>query len=156
MELDESDFIAELERMDRYFDGTEPGEIPLDRLRASGLTIPDDDSELNDAQLRAKLQEVCNAMFDLGVVFEDTGHLSDRELYRWLVLDVLRGEMLLSDYGTCHVSPIGGFGEEDIQIYLRYYADDLTRQQWETDFGDPIPPHEPLPYVRELYPQLES
>jgi len=31
------DPIAELERMDRFFDGEEPGEVPLEILREKGL-----------------------------------------------------------------------------------------------------------------------
>ena len=55
---DEVDIIAELEKLDRFLDGTEPGEIPRERLRASGMEIPDDDAELDDGRLHATLREM--------------------------------------------------------------------------------------------------
>lgn len=147
----EAEIIEEMERVDRFFDGTERGDIPLDRLRASGVEIPDDDATLDDVQLHAKLREVYDALFDLGMVFDDTDHLSERELYRWLVLDVLRQETILSTTGTWHVSPIGGCSEEDLDVYLRYYADDEDRQRWQGEFGGVLPAREPLPYQRDWY-----
>lgn len=152
----EVDIIEEIERVDRFFAGTEPGEIPLDRLRASGMEIPDDDAELDDVRLHAKLQEVIDTMFDLGVVFDDTDHLSDREIYRWLVGDVLRAETILSTCGSWHVSPIGRFSEEDIELYLRYYADDEERQRWQSELGEALPPRETLPYERDWYRRREA
>ena len=146
----EVDVIEEMERLDRFFDGTEPGEIPLERLRASGMEIPDDDAELDDGRLHATLRQMLDALLDLGMAIENTDHLSDRECYRWLVGDALREETLFSEGGGCwHVSPIGGGSEEDNEIYLRYYADEKDREQWARDFGVALPPHEKLPYDRD-------
>lgn len=98
-----------------------------------------------------------DALFDLGVVIEETDHLSDRECYRWLVGDALREEMLFSSGdGHWHVSPIGGCSEEDIEIYLRYYADEEYRQQWARDFGVALPPHETPPFDRDRLLGLEG
>jgi len=61
-----------------------------------------------------------DALFDLGVVIDQTDHLSDRESDRWLVTDMLLHEMLFSIAGGhWNVSPIGGGSEEDNEIYLR-------------------------------------
>ena len=147
---DERDGLAELERLDRFFDGEEPGEIPIDVLRAMGIEIADDDAGLSDEALAAKVSEIANAIFAFGMVLEQTDHLSDREFYRWLV-EMLREETILSTDGltTCHVSPIGGCSEEDNVIYLRYYADDEDRERWHRDFGDELPPKEKPPYDRD-------
>lgn len=151
IEDDEIDLIAELERIDRFFEGEEAGEIPLEVLRADGLDIPQvppDDA----TALRAKLLEIIEAMFEVGIVVESTDHLSDAELYRFLVDDALLHETIISMAGgTWHISPIGsGSGsEEDNAIYLRYYADDDYREQWHRDFGDPLPPKEKPPYDRD-------
>lgn len=149
----ELDLIEELERLDRFFDGEEPGEIPMDVLRETGIEIPDDDAALSDDALAAKLLEIASALFDVGIVLEQTDHLSDRELYRWLVARVLRKETILStdDLSTWHVSPIGGGSEEDNEIYLRYYADDEDRARWQADFGEPLPAKEPRPYDRDRF-----
>ena len=148
----ERDALEELERIDRFFDGEEPGEIPIDVLREIGIEIPDDDAALSDAAVAAKLLEIASALFTFGMVLEQTDHLSDRELYRWLV-EVLREETILSTDGLtiCHVSPIGGCSEEDNIIYLRYYAEDEDREQWHRDFGDELPPKEKLPYDRDRF-----
>ena len=91
-----------------------------------------------------------DALFELGVVIDQTDHLSDRECYRWLVGDMLLHEMLFSIAGGhWNVSPIGGGSEEDNEIYLRYYADEEDRQRWARDFGVSVPPPEELPYDRD-------
>lgn len=152
----DSALIAEMERIDRFFEGTEAGEVPLERLRASGMVIPDDDAELDDAALGALLRQMIDGLFELGVVIEQTDHLSDRECYRWLVRDELLHEMLFSVAGGhWNVSPVGGGSEEDIEIYLRYYADEEERQEWARDFGVSLPPHQELPYDRDRVLALE-
>lgn len=145
----EDDFMRELERLDRWLDGDEPGEVPLLVFRERGMTIPDDDSTLDDAALTAKLWEVLEAMASVGMIVDSTDHLSDRELYRYLVKDALLEGIPLSDGGTWHLSPIGGGSEEDNEIYLRYYADDETREDWQRGSDTPIPPKEKLPYDRD-------
>lgn len=149
---EESDLIAEMERMGRFFDGEEAGDIPLEFLRQRGIDIPAL-PPADDAQLRAKLQELIEEMFEIGIVVEFIDHLSDRDLYRYLVDDVLLVEMMLSTSvgGHWNISPIGGGSEADNDIYLRYYADDEDRELWRRDFGDPLPPKEEPPYGRDRF-----
>jgi len=155
---EESNVIAELERMDRFFDGEESGDIPLEFLRQRGIEIPALPPD-DEAELRAKLQELIEEMFEIGIVVDSIDHLSDRELYRYLVDDVLLVEMMLSTSvgGHWNVSPIGGGSDEDNDIYLRYYADDEDRESWRREFGDPLPPKEEPPYGRDRFSlQLEE
>jgi len=149
---EESKVVAELERMDRFFDGEEPGDIPLEFLRQRGIEIPALPPD-DEAELRAKLQELIEEMFEIGIVVDSIDHLSDRELYRYLVDDVLLVEMMLSTSvgGHWNVSPIGGGSDEDNDIYLRYYADDEDRESWRREFGDPLPPKEEPPYGRDRF-----
>lgn len=139
---EEHDIIAELEKLDRFYDGTESGEIPLEVLRARGMAIPVEDHELDDEALHKKLWEVIEGMASIGMVLEDTDHLTDRELYRYLVREALMEETMLLGSGLWHISPIGGWSEEDMQIHLRFYADDAEREEWQRDSGDPLPPKE--------------
>ena len=143
------DLIAELERLDRFYEGEEEGERPIDVLRNKGISIPDE-RDLDDDSLHARLWEIINGMAGVGMVLESTDHLSDRELYRYLVSDALCEETILSPpgCGVWHLSPIGG-GEEDSQIYLRYYADDETRTEWLRDFGGTLPTKEKPPFDRD-------
>jgi hypothetical protein len=147
---DDHDPIAEIERLDRFFDGEEEGERPIDVLRASGVSVPDE-RDLDDATLHARLWELINAMAATGVFVESTNHLSDRELYRYLVKDALREETILPTPGSgggWHLSPLGD-SDEDTQIYLRYYADDETRERWHSDFRVTLPPKEKPPFDRD-------
>ncbi|HEX7679866.1 MAG TPA: hypothetical protein VF713_17185, partial [Thermoanaerobaculia bacterium] len=58
---DDHDPIAELERLDRFFDGEEEGERPIDVLRNNGVSIPDE-RDLDDATLHTRLWDLINAM----------------------------------------------------------------------------------------------
>lgn len=140
--------IEELERLDRFYDGEEDGEVPIEVLRARGFVIPPDDS-LDDQTLHTKLWELIHAMFSIGMVIEFTDHLSDRELYRYLVNDQLLQPTILSEGGFWHLSPIGGGSEEDNEIWLRYYADDEDREDWKRDFEEILPPKERPPHDRD-------
>jgi len=148
---DDHDPIAELERLDRFFDGEEEGERPIDVLPKNGVSIPDE-RELDDDSLHTKLWEIINAMAAAGMYVESTNHLSDRELYRYLVTDALHEETILPTPGSgggWHISPIGGGSDEDNEIYLRYYADDETRERWHRDFGETLPTKEKPPFDRD-------
>jgi hypothetical protein len=148
---DDHDPIAEIERLDRFFDGEEEGERPIDVLRNNGVSIPDD-RDLDDDTLHAKLWEIINAMAAVAMYVESTDHMSDRELYRYLVTDALREETILPTPGSgggWHISPIGGGSDEDNEIYLRYYADEETREQWHRDFGAILPTKEKPPFDRD-------
>jgi len=151
MDDDENDVIAELERIDRFFDGEEAGDVPLEVLRARGMDIPAAPPE-DAAVLRAKLMEIVEGMYGIGIVVEQTNHLSDAELYRYLVDSALLEETIISfggGGGTWHISPNGAGSEEDSEIFLRYYADDETRERWHREFGAVLPPKEKLPYDRD-------
>ena len=147
IEDDETDVIAELERIDRFFDGEEAGDVPLEVLRARGVDIPAVPPE-DAAALRAKLMEIIEGMFEIGIVVEQTDHLSDAELYRFLVDDALLEETMISTGGggAWHISPVR---DDDSETYLRYYADDETRERWHREFGCVLPPKEKLPYDRD-------
>jgi hypothetical protein len=149
---DEVDPIAELERMDRFFDGDEPGEVPLEILRENGIVIPEEPPG-DETVLRARLWEIVEGMADIGMVVENTDHLSDLELYRFLVEDALLQQTILpmGPGGTWHLSPIGSGSEEDNEIYLRYYADDEYREMWRRDTGAVLPPREKPPCDRDRF-----
>jgi hypothetical protein len=147
---DDHDPIEEIERLERFFDGEEEGERPIEVLRINGVSIPDERG-LDDDSLHTKLWEIINAMAAVGMYVESTDHLSDRELYRYLVTDALREETILPTHGSgggWHISPIGD-SDEDNEIYLRYYADDETRTRWHRDFSSTLPVKEKPPFDRD-------
>ncbi len=122
------------------------------QLEEAGMELPAPET-LNDEQLTKKLWEVIHGLALLRVFLEDTNHLSDRELYTLLWSDMLREEVKavpLDEDGAYHVSPLGGCSEEDIQLQMKYYADEDWRRHWLEDFPDfPMPEHEDPPYDRD-------
>ncbi len=134
--------------------------VPLcDRLVQAGVQLPSpDDVPAHD--LHEKLWEVIRALALMGVYLHSTNHLSDRELYAYLWRDALREPTVLLPHEPAfatHIDVIGSGSDEDIAIYLRYYADEATRQKWAEDFPDlGVPIHEEPPHDRDrLLPQRE-
>jgi hypothetical protein len=127
------------------------------QLEEAGIELPAPKS-LSDEQLTKKLWEVIRALALLRVFLDETDHLSDRELYTALWTDMLREEvkaMPPDPDGACHLSPLGGCSEEDIQLQMKYYADEEWRQHFREEFPDFVmPEHEDPPYDRDrLLPQ---
>jgi hypothetical protein len=133
----------------------EAAEVPLfDTLLSSGISLPRPD-ELGEEQLAEKLWEVINALSLLKVYLDSTNHLSDRELYTKLWSDVLREPAVLMPDDpsfSSHLDMVGSGSEEDIALYLKYYADEDYRQYWAKQWPeDPIPPHEEPPFDRDRH-----
>jgi hypothetical protein len=126
---------------------------PYEVLIESGISLPSPE-ELDDPRLTAKLWEVINALALLRVYLQSTNHLSDRELYAHLWSESLREEMVLhpedANY-ACYLDVIGSGSEEDIEIYLKYYADDEERQRWATEWNEALPARERQPFDRDRH-----
>jgi hypothetical protein len=109
-------------------------------------------AELDETSLHAKLHDVLRALAEVRCFLENTDHLSDRELYTWLWAEALREETpdLSQLGGAWHISPIGGCDEHDMAIFLKYYASENERRQWQEECpSDALPPRCPLPYDRD-------
>jgi len=140
-DLDDILFWAELQ-------GVRDVEIKTVRewLERDGYTI---DPHPGDAQLRIVLAELVDRLFSIGVFVHSTDHLSDRELYEWL-LQHLSGHIALLPNSFVHLDVIGSGSEEDNELYLRYYATEEDRASWKERFPDyALPPHEVPPYDRD-------
>jgi hypothetical protein len=124
------------------------------QLEESGVQLPAPET-LGDEQLTKKLWEVIRALALLRVFLDETDHLSDRELYTELWTDMLREEvkaMPPDPDGAYHLSPLGGCSEEDIQLQMKYYADDEWRQRFQEEFPDFVMPDpEDPPYDRDRF-----
>lgn len=109
--------------------------------------------KLDDTALSDKLWEVIRALARLSTFLSSTNHLSDRELYTHLWQESLRESTPSFSPGSgwnCHLDLVGSGSEEDTDLYLRYYADDRTREHWRSDFSEmEIPPHENPPFDRD-------
>lgn len=133
---------------------TGPWTTNFEQLTDAGLELPEPE-RMDDEQLTAKLWETIGALARIRVFLSQTDHLSDRELYARLYHHVLRDEVPLppdDDHGASHVDILGGWSEEDTQLFLKYYADDEWRQDWAVRFPDIVmPPHEDPPYDRDRH-----
>ena len=124
------------------------------QLEESGMQLPAPET-LDDEQLTKKLWELIQRLALLRVFLDETDHLSDRELYTLLWSDMLREEtkaVPLDEDSACHMSPLGGCSEEDMQLYLKYYADEQWRDDWQKQHPEePLPDQEDPPYDRDRF-----
>ena len=145
--------MAEWERHMRAVDDG-PFTTDFDKLIQRGVQLPEPEA-LDDAALTTKLWEVINALAMLRTFVERTDHLSDRELYEFLWKRGLREETPVEPLNATeafHLDVLGGCSDEDLQLNLRYYADDDERRDWAKDWpDDPMPPHEDLPFDRDRH-----
>jgi hypothetical protein len=120
-------------------------------LNAIGVDLPEPD-DLDDVALHQALWNVIDALARLRVFLDWTNHLSDRELYTKLVRELLPEEMPALDVDESSAWHIDVLGYDKPELYLKYYADEETRESWRTDFpDDPIPAREEPPYDRDSH-----
>ncbi|MBI4657746.1 MAG: hypothetical protein HY735_02655 [Verrucomicrobia bacterium] len=128
-----------------------------DRLAGAGVVMAGPD-ELSDEDISRRLWTVINALVTLRIVPVSTDHLSDREAYTHLWKLVRSGEpaVIPHYFSKGWYIDFAGGGEEGINIYLKYYANEEERLQYSTQFPDrAIPAHCVPPYDRDrLIPDL--
>lgn len=138
----------------RYFASLEVGRVGcyFDELIRAGVELPPPE-DLDDAAVTAKLGELFEALARMRVFFSGTDHLSDRQLYEKLLRETLAEPTTLvemDENSACHfdLSSSGEYQDE----WLRYYADEESRQRWAKDFPeDEMPPHEAPPFDRDRH-----
>jgi hypothetical protein len=124
-----------------------PRNSHFQQLLDRGIDLPPSD-EMTDKQLHAKLWEIIEALAEMQVYLLSTNHFSDRELYENLWSDSLREDTFPGM--TCILDLVSSGSDQDIEYWLKYYADKEARARWQDDFpNDPIPPHEKPPYDRD-------
>ena len=120
-------------------------------LSAIGVQLPEP-GDLDDVALHHALWRTVEGLATLGIFLHHTDHLSDRELYTQLVREVLPEEMPALDRDENSAWHIDVLGYEKPELYLKYYADEKTREFWRIDFpDDPIPAREDPPCDRDRH-----
>jgi hypothetical protein len=111
-----------------------------------------------DEKLHAALWELIEAFASMRIVLHCTDHLSDRELYRHLVEQILPEETEIVPDGSewnhhydLSELPLPG-SDEAYGCYFAYYADEEERAEFATRFPDQsLPPSRPLPFDRDWF-----
>ena len=120
---------------------------PIAQWFLSELALPAPE-RLNDGQLLTMLEYVAEKLFEKKLILDFTDHLSDRELYTLIYRDILpsREKNLRHRNGFLHWDCSCG----DDDIWLRYYASDDEREEYQEWSGEMLPPKEVPPYYRDL------
>ena len=123
------------------------------QLIRDGIELPAPD-DLPEAVLSAKLHEVIQGLARLNTFLLHTDHLSDRELYHLLWTETLNEadyelDETMGQFQTT-IDLVGDCSDAAMQIYHRYYADELDRSWWMGENPDyEMPDMEPTPYERD-------
>jgi hypothetical protein len=124
------------------------------QLQEAGVDMPAPE-EMNDEELTAKLWEVIHQLAKLRVFLYQTNHLSDRELYTHLwsqSLHEAHPDMPMDEDSSWTIDILGGCSEEDIELQMKYYADEQSRADWMKSFPEyEMPAHEDPPYDRDRH-----
>jgi hypothetical protein len=120
---------------------------PIARWFVPELSIPTPE-RLNDEQLIQVLDNVVEKLFEKKLILDFTDHLTDRELYTLIYRDILplREKNLRHRDGFVHWDCSCG----DIEIWLRFYASDNEREQYQECTGEFLPPKEVPPHFRDM------
>lgn len=110
-------------------------------------------AEITDETLTPILWELLHNLALRGFYVPHTDHLSDRELYAELWQRGLRDPAHLpgrNPRGGWFHDFLGSWGEEEMQLWLRYYASDEQRAQHTQDWPNGIlPPKQKPPFNRD-------
>ena len=125
---------------------------PADKLVEEKVPLLPPD-EITDETLAPILWELLHNLALRGFYVSHTDHLSDREVYSALWHQGLREPASLpgrNPRGGWFHDFLGSWGEDDLRIWLRYYATDEERAKHQAEWPeDVLPPKEQLPCNRD-------
>ncbi len=138
-------------------------EQPERRLRdilseRSGQTFPSWQALESEEAVHAELWRLIRALAEIRRYLSETDHLSETQCYRLLDNTVLEEETtdLPPELAINHRISLCEYGSPEEpdgdRLYLKYYADEDFREEWQAQFpGEPLPdPAEP-PYNRDRH-----
>ena len=102
---------------------------------------------LDDTRLTTILHELVHQLASRDVVLRQTDHLTDRELYRVIVADILP---------TCEKrvalpgNQLRWHCVDDTETYLTYYADPVERRRYQEEHHCELPAAQVPPHPRDL------
>ena len=156
--MDESVYLVDLDRMTvnreneflrSLLDWEKAPVLPIAKWFEPELALPHH-QQLDDPQLRTRLYETIKKLHQKRIVLEFTGHLSDRQLYCLIIRNILPAqEKRVSLEGTWLRWQCIDIVEDE-ESWLRFYANDEERHNWQTENLLPLPPRQQPPFERDL------
>ena len=146
-------FTRKLMEEERAFLNPEEWGIDLRSIAGKVLDPPADPDGLSDQEVQGYLRCLVDLMARHHLCLTCTNHLSDRELYRHIMTEVLPKPVGISP------NPEGGMVYHeccpcDGDAYLMYYADESTREAWAAEFDLILPERRPLLSDRDTWIEL--
>ncbi|XZE43783.1 hypothetical protein SH467x_003351 [Pirellulaceae bacterium SH467] len=140
--VEENEFLASILAWERA------PTLPISQWFEPELKLPNPES-LCDLELHQLLWQTIAALYEQRVVLDLTDHLSDRQLYCLIARDILPSyEKRIADHRNyLHWHCLE---ENDMECWLKYYATDCERQQWEEENGMSTPEKSEPPYPRKM------
>jgi hypothetical protein len=123
--------------------------LPISQWFEPELQLPPPE-RLSAKELHRLLWETLDRLYEKRVIVEFTDHLSDRQLYCLIVRDILPAseKMLESRKSFLHWYCLDP--DDDVELWLRYYASPRERSEWVRETGGELPPAEIPPYPRKM------
>jgi len=149
--------VSFLEHMIRH--ETAPQTTWLAKLKSVGYKMPDP-RQITEPELGLELWQVIQRLFELRVFLYNTNHLSDRVLYEKLFFELLAVDVPdfpVDEHSAYHIDMIGSGCEEDVNLWLTYYADENDRTEWQKQNpNEHLPTCMTPPFARDhLLPKRE-
>lgn len=105
------------------------------------------------ADVPGDLWKLIARLAEINIVIENTNHLDDGALRAFLT-ELLDEPIVFPDVPglVMYVDVIGSGSEEDIDLYLRFYASEGDRNEWLREFPDfAMPPRQVPPHDRDRF-----
>lgn len=134
-----------LQYLERFHESSQ--RVPLELLVESGIELLPAEA-LTDEEITEKLWDVIRGLSFLGIYLQSTNHLCDRELYELLVGELLLEETLVipgDPEFACNLDLVGSGSDADVDHWLRFYADQETRDDWSSQWPDYTMPERAVP-----------
>lgn len=105
---------------------------------------------LSDVDLSPVLWDTIHKLFSKRIVLDFTHHLGDRELYTLICRDILPSLEKRIERTRTYLHWLCLDPDNDVDVWLRYYATEEERQGWASENDRPLPPAEKPPYPRKV------
>lgn len=123
--------------------------LPIYRWFESELRVPRAEM-LADADLSLILNDLIRKLYEKRVILDFTDHLTDRELYTLISLDILPSREKYLPSRNHYIHWDCSYSSGDPCPWLTYYATDEERLAWSDTYHQPLPDKQIPPYFRDL------